>query len=600
VIAAYKHIPHDAQPGFEPVLIGDPNTSQPDQTPSNNDKTQPSNKVIPSMAAPSMLQSQPLNPPTLSISPSASSYNAKSYSPTPSYEADIYQRDFMTTPTNLYPNHHELMKGKPEGDATQDEGYTTDDIRGHRQSEEAMMNGRGNLSQEIDNNLIDFSQEHSQVSIHSEENHLMGSQKYSNNNTPSYDIDLLTMDSQEIFGQQEIPQINTRSSSQHNLDSFHKQQMVEPPYRKPVNQLPFSHSQSMERLHEVQQPHQNPNYFNGRMGTAGLHYPTLSQDFSASQDMSYNFYEHQMMGGSSYMMTQPEPGSMMNPRMYAQMHGRYGRPVSTYDLRSHPYAMQQQRGQYPPAGRGGHDPYDRRGNGDYYHGYHAASQYDHPDQRRQSTTTEFYDDYYSGGMRGVNPRYSQPVSRGWNKNFEEDYPQRPRDDDITIDYHLSQPSSLGGGGGNRHGHQLFHSTPGGRLANAPSGYSLSQPGGGAHGMRASYDRYKQKKSALKNRTEQSPRSDIRDIQEEPLRERAFSIDDELFDDGEFDVTKSPFQRSARKSLRFLDSSWGRWEEKLMTMDLKVNHVRKGSEKEREIERGREREEVLITIMITIG
>ena len=58
-----------------------------------------------------------------------------------------------------------------------------------------------------------------------------------------------------------------------------------------------------------------------------------------------------------------------------------------------------------------------------------------------------------------------------------------------------------------------------------------------------------------------------------MRDRTFSIDEELYEEDEdMDETKpSPFQRAARKSM-FLDSTWGRWQERLEAMELPVSII----------------------------
>lgn len=56
-----------------------------------------------------------------------------------------------------------------------------------------------------------------------------------------------------------------------------------------------------------------------------------------------------------------------------------------------------------------------------------------------------------------------------------------------------------------------------------------------------------------------------------MHERAFLIDEELYEEDIDETKPSPFQRSARKSM-FLDEKWGRWEKILETMNLPVSIV----------------------------
>ena len=133
-----------------------------------------------------------------------------------------------------------------------------------------------------------------------------------------------------------------------------------------------------------------------------------------------------------------------------------------------------------------------------------------------------YGDYYKYGQH---PGYRvNPHAPRWSKSVDEDkhnpgYPHgrmsfRGHEEDPSFEY-LSQPSTMPVG---RYG--SYHSvgmSGGGRLGNVPSGYSLSQSSGSMY-MKQHSGRDGKRKSALKNRNEQSPRGDL-GWSEERERER---------------------------------------------------------------------------------
>ena len=509
----YRHIPHDSTPDYKPITIGDPNatsSTSPDpslQQTSYTSNPQPSSETSTAIVV-SSTSSDTSNMYFTNSTPSISFDKRYSPVPTTSYNTDIHYgsspRDFMTTPTNMYATHEDMVSS---GGQQMDMGpssteYVPQDIGIH--SSEIVVDERAeNLSQIMDDFSHDLlhphsSQigEHSQISVHSEEGQHGTTQKYLPNTTSYEMVDMLTPSSSGYGSNLQKP-IATRSVSQQSLDMIHKQGIIESPYHtSSAGKNTFSNSQSIERLHELQQQQSLHYYRSGvyPMAPAMYHHQQLSQDYS--QDPPY--YPEQMG-----FLTQPE---MWNQRIHpSQMQQRSW--ASSYGQ----YLPHMKQFQFPPptGGRGMPDPYDRRPD-DY--GYHGYPQFNDPRKRNSALgipgeyhTAAGFDEYYFG--RGTSPRYTQPIFRGWGKGgYEEDFPQRQREED-PMDFPLSQPASYSGRYPVHHpsAHSIHQSMGSNRYVNGPSGYSLSQPG---TSMKSSH---KQKKSALKNRNEQSPRSDVRSV-----------------------------------------------------------------------------------------
>ena len=472
---------------------------------------------------------------------SPSTNYTKRYPLMPGFDNESYaspQSDYLNQSANSdFDSHNllidgELTRGSKVGGGANESDEFREVPDEHRLHSRELLDDSEALSQVIDDN-ISFSQEiqsvhpHSQASVHSEEasqNHHSASQKYSDHTPSNYEMELLAPPSHaDTYSEtQRTSQIPGRSSSQHNLDTLH---IESPMFSKDSGRFSFTHSQSMEHLHDYQQPKstgqdQYP-YFN--RASNSFQQPALSQDYPmvhSQQDLNY-FFPDQQMSGYNIMMTQPE-GSTWNPRMYSVPGGQRYR-TSQYDtvmMRGHQYPIP--RGQFVQ-GRGKLDPFDRtnpRGDADYYHNFQTSPYNEYMERRKRSSVTgvpgEAYEDHYAGG-RGMNPhpRYNQPGPHGWIKKGLDDngynyFSQRSmiREDDPNIDHHLSQPTSYVPSG--RYpphlGIPVVMGRHGGGM-NAPSGYTLSQP---SISMRPPYDRYiKQRRSALKNRNEQSPRSDVR-------------------------------------------------------------------------------------------
>lgn len=495
VIAIYKHIPHDAPPDYSPAPIGGPNSKPPlDPQPTPPlvpppQSNEPLDQQVPTDA--SSATAPPSTSPMYFVN-SPSAVFTKPYSPVPSYRPDVYeaQRDFATTPTNCYAPHDSLIGSGNKMEVVGSSDYSP---HGGVQSND----GTENLSQVIDD---DYSQDilQSQISLHSEEGAHGGPGKFPPGPGGTYDIvDVLTPSSG--YGTN-MNKSSMRSASQQSLDTIHKQGQVDSsPYhsKNSNNRFSFSHSQSMERLHEFQQGH----YYRG----GGVPPPSYHQQLALSQDFSQDttYFPPDQMGGG--YMTQPE-GSMWNQRLHpSQFQQQRYWGVGSYDPRQYPPMHQMMQRQYPHGGgRGMPDPYDRRlPEGEYYHGY---PQLNDPRKRNSAMGVpgEYYDEHFMGGGRGSGSRYGQAVPRGWGKPYEDDYQRQILREEDQLEFPLSQPASYSG----RYPYAPPPSLPMGRLMNGPSGYSLSQPGGGG-GMRSPHDKHKQKKSALKNRNEQSPRSDLR-------------------------------------------------------------------------------------------
>ena len=487
-------------------------------------------------AHPSPLSTGSVSPSYRTSSPSTN--YTKRYPIMPDFHNESYtsQQNVYLSPStnNEYDSHllidGELTRGSKIGGGVNESDEFRQVPEEHRLHSSELLDDSESLSQVIDDHMS-FSQEiqsvhpHSQVSIHSEEasqNHHSASQKYSDHTPSNYEMELLTPTSHvDTYTEtQRTNQLPGRSSSQHNLDTLH---VESPMFTKDSGRFSFTHSQSMEHLHDYQQPKstgqdQYP-YFN--RGSNSFQQPALSQDYPMvhSQQDLHHFFPDQQMSGYNIMMTQPE--GTWNPRMYSVPGGqRYRTPQ--YDaamMRGHQYPIQ--RGQYVQ-GRGKPDPFERtnsRGDADYYHNFQSPQYNEYMERRKRSSVTgvpEVYDDHYIGG-RGMNPhpRYNQPGSRGWVKKVPDEdgynyFPHRPmiREDDPNIEHHLSQPTSYVPS--SRYppylGFPVVMGRHGGGM-NAPSGYPLSQP---SMSMRMPYDRHiKQRRSALKNRNEQSPRSDVR-------------------------------------------------------------------------------------------
>lgn len=549
-------IPHDAPPGYQPVLVGGVNTSEtepPTQQPTP--LIDLSHNSGPHNSGPTILngyQPSPIVPPP----PSANDYSPPTKemysSPVPGYNGDVggvYGRDFLSTPTNLYNNNgssrDDILGDVPvSNNSMSNGGRPSDDFRpsgitSHDIPTAQLMDEDEQLSQ-VGMELMDhesFSQDmtsshphsqvgHSQVSLHSQDSH-----KYSSSNTPNFEMSsggegVVSRGGEGGGGSEgDTGTYHPNPNSEViNSNSSKSMTMLDSTKSNPNNhQFSFTTSQSMERLDLYQPPQGRPSSqqfqdfmsFN-RTGMGYQHGPTLSQDYPmvhSQQDMYY--YPPNEGGGGGYMMTQPE-GNMWNPRLY---------PAQRY---RHPYAPPPHMQPHPPrpqyAQMGGRDPYDRRPESDYYHlsgggGYspypphhHQYNDYNTPDRRNKRTSLSGvpleYDDHLTPGGGGRGMRYPSRGSGAW-KGYDDDYlhpPQRERDDDPSTDYHLSQPATSYTGG--RYSQQF--TTPPfamGRPGNmsGPSGYSLSQPGGSSS---FSFDKTK-KKSVLKNRNEQSPRNDIR-------------------------------------------------------------------------------------------
>lgn len=541
----YKVIPHDAGPDYEPVLIGghllDPPPSSPTPPPGVREEpvimTGPpagpppvAPPVVPPAGPPLVVPpvassgastqtnqvinqsthaSHPLSSSHLTIndtggaclppspfSPNSNNFKSGSvYSPTD-------DRSFLTTPTNRFSSHENLLSdaesaeptiARATGDYIPRDEVVTNGGGGNGILPDTNDSALSQVNMEMVNDFPDHPDSQigipSQISFHSDDGH-----KFNSSTTPpNYDIDPVApvSDDSGFYSNQArtLPHSSdpNKSNMANTQPSLNQHQFDLPYHQQQRLSTSFSASQSMDRLDMLHKNDSNMYPF-GMGGVGG----GMSQDHPAVQSQQDLYYPSDMgMGGpGGYMMIPPDGGSgwpnsrmYMHPMMYAG-----GRGGGAYHMPPH------RRNQY--MGGRGLDHYDHYPDSDGYPPLPPHMQLMDRRNKRSSigSVPPEYDDHMTGG-RG---RYPPP--RGWGKSgYDDDYSMIRRDDD-QFDYpHLSQPAAYST---NRYSMMTPPTAPPLHMnrISGPSGYSLSQPGmGGVY----------RKKSVLKNRNEQSPRSDIR-------------------------------------------------------------------------------------------
>lgn len=545
----YKVIPHDAGPDYEPVLVGghllDPQPSSPTPPgvreepvimtgppPAGPPPVAP--PVVPPAGPPpagpplvippvassgaSIQTNQVINQSThashslssshLTINDTGGSYLPPSpFSPNSNNfkSGSVYSptddRSFLTTPTNRFSSHENLLSdaesaeptiARATGDYIPRDGVVTNGGGGNGILPDTNESALSQVNMEMVNDFPDHPDSQigipSQISFHSDDGH-----KFNSSTTPpNYDLDPVApvSDDSGFYSNQArtLPHSSdpNKSNMANTQPSLNQHQFDLPYHQQQRLSASFSASQSMDRLDMLHKNDSNMYPF-GMGGVGG----GMSQDHPAVQSQQDLYYPSDMgMGGpGGYMMIPPEGGSgwpnsrmYMHPMMYAG-----GRGGGAYHMPPHRH------NQY--MGGRGLDHYNHYPD----EGYPPLPPHMQLMDRRSKRSSigsvpPEYDDHMTGG-RG---RYPPP--RGWGKSgYDDDYSMIRRDDD-QLDYpHLSQPAAYST---NRYSMMTPPTAPPLHMnrISGPSGYSLSQPGmGGVY----------RKKSVLKNRNEQSPRSDIR-------------------------------------------------------------------------------------------
>ena len=389
--------------------------------------------------------------------------------------------EFLTTPTNLFSSQEDLLgsSNPAEPSRTPNDFINQEEVGGTATGD--LGNDTSNLSQVVMGIGTEFPEEHneSQVGMHSQV-----SVNSISTTPPNYDMDLMPS-GESGYSSRLKGSFNSRSSSQMDpKSSAHPfnlsiQQQYQQQQQQPQRYGSFSTSQSMERIN---MPHRS----------SGMYEHAPSQEP----------YYFEPPGGTSYMnvmASQPESGAgwpvhtMYPPLPHMRFMGGANRPGAPYYMHSAHH-----RGQY--MGGRGTDPYDRYPEADFHQGgYPMHPGYGDMIDRRSKRSSVGgmpmdYDETVGG--RG---RYQPPPRWGMSKDDDYSMSRRSEEEQSLIDYNLSQPASYSA---SRYSHHLappnvqpYHMN---RPISGPSGVSLSQPG--------TIGVYR-KKSALKNRNEQSPRAD---------------------------------------------------------------------------------------------
>ena len=463
-------------------------------------------------------------------SPFDSSYNPSSPAP--------YPTEQFTTPPftpddgsyyspNDYPNSRDatIHKSASSGDSgikmviDEHTGFTnSQDPSTGLIAEDTRELSQININDMEDQHELHFSEElptHSQISIHSEvSSHPGNSQRYHDN--LSYENDLLASE-----GPRHTHPMSKPSPTEPNFEP-------DPPSSTP-NTTFIRDSQRSKSIEHLSAEYQLPgggvkaygrstNHLNFvpapaplRMAQSMSHMSLSQQEMPPMHGQPQDLYYYDP-GSGGFIMTQPE-GSGWH-RMPPHMGPRYWPHYDPNMMRG------MHRMPFQPHTRSSMDHMGMGDNKDQMGYAHHPSYNDYQDRRKRFGSTSAYDDNMMGGA-GRGNRYSHPHVRSWGmKEDDQSYPPRMRGfEDESMDYNLSQPvqfSTYGGqlpGGyhGGPGGHHVPHynrmSVSGGNIGNMPSGYSLSQPAPGMRMSMGRLDRTKQIKSALKNRSEQSPRSD---------------------------------------------------------------------------------------------
>ena len=559
VILEYQFIPHDAPPGYTPVTIGAPPTSDPlmDAPPTShplpplNQVTTPPNQnlrsttrkhngIIPDVHVDTTSTRQDLQ----RAHKSSSSVSSTGFQNDPGYQTRYNNGCGHSPPEDHahdeYEDHYGYNYYEEDPQKLSDQG---DFEPGDRDSVEH----GAPLSQVIEdptnepfsNDVVEHANHPitSQVSVHSfdgvSQPSLSGSQRFVH--SPSNDYDLTPASQGEYRDSQSMGEVSRHSNATLPDSSVKGPVDLDSPNLNGTK-FHFTESRSMERLSDIPMNTRQMGGGHDRMNTpqrtpSFQHAPELSQDPTG---MGYTHHE-------GYPMQDPYSGMMVmsqdhygwshhrNPRMYSSMHRtgyppppRGGPPIRGPQY-GHEYGMNR-----PEFDQGSVNGSYSGGDNEFRSHYPPAPSMMYSPQQQQMFEKEkrrkslHEQENMKMGRGPYHPM--QPYTTdmfGYQRQY---YGHLPLDEDPSIEYACSQPSTYMMYPPQQHSYNRFppgyQQSPmnagghigmgmnrmgGGRLGNVPSEYSLSQGGeprmrnvgfGGERGMGG-----KPKKSALRNGNE---------------------------------------------------------------------------------------------------